>query len=222
MAGLVRICSLLVLCLALPAQADRGALTFELGGGGSGTLLTAPSPGGFTLRTSTTTPVTSGTGWLGVRYALSNNLELGVSGFYEPTVSVFHNQIVLDSATPPTSTFPGTLNHRHSAYGALAGARWVMGSVWRFSFGLDVGWARRNYTALAHYDDRNPTAATDYRLPLTDFATDMALLSAATGLEWAFSDKLSIAVLPRVHFGLGRGGVPALVLPVVVSYSWYL
>jgi hypothetical protein len=97
-----------------------------------------------------------------------------------------------------------------------------MGSVWRFSLGLDFGWARRNYTALVHYDDRNPAAASNYRLPLADFATDTALISAATGLEWAFSDKLSIAILPRVHLGIWRDGVPAAVLPVVISYSLYL
>jgi len=205
-----------------PVLADRGALTVEAGAGAAGTLLPAPTPPAFTITTGATTGLTAGAGWLGARYALSNQLEVSVSAFYEPRVSVFHNGVVLQPAEPPATAFPGTLSHRLVEYGGLAGARWVTGSVWRFIVTCELGWARRLYSGFTHYDDRATSGAVDYRLSLADTTADAVLLSLGGGLEWAFADKLSLSLIPRIQLAAGSAVVPSVVIPLVVSYSWYL
>ena len=210
------------LLFSTPALADRGALSIELGAGGAGALLPAPPPPDFTLTTTKTTPITSAAAWLGARYALSNSLELELTGFYEPAVQVFHNGVVLEATTPPRSSFPGTLSHRDTGYGALAGIRWLHGDVWRLTAACEVGWARSSFTGFVHYDDRSPSGAVDYRLALRDLVVDSALLSLGGGLEWAFADRMSLAVQPRIRLAVGPSVVPSVVVPLVFSYSWYL
>lgn len=210
------------LLLSAQALADRGALTIEVGAGGAGTLLPAPRPSDFTLTAAKMTPITSGAAWLGARYALSNNIELTVTGFFEPAVQVFHNGVVLESTTPPASSFPGTLSHRDTGYGALAGVRWLHGDVWRVTASFEAGWARRSDTGFVHYDDRGTSGVADYRLALRDLAVDAAVLSVGGGLEWAFADKMSIAVQPRLQLAIGLGVMPSVIVPVVFSYSWFL
>lgn len=214
----VNVVILLTLLIGTEAFADRGAVTIDAGGGGLAALLPAPTPDGF-LVNSTVTLTTAPLAWVGARYALSNSLEFALSGFYEPSVTVFHNLATVTG--PDGARLPGTLQHRYSGFGAAAGARWLWGDVWRLTVGGEAGWVRRFYTGLAHIND---TAATpyDYRLDLHDFSVDSVTLSGLGGVEWAFADHMSVSVLARLQLFAGRELTLAATLPVVFSWSWYL
>jgi len=211
--------AILGLCL-LPAlaRADRGALTLDVGGGGVATLLQAPAPAGYTT-SSQVTPTTALAAMVGVRYALSNGLEVALSGVFQPAVSVFHNGVTLTSAD--STPFPGTLAHGYGAYGGAAGVRFLWGSEWRVTAGAELGWTRRLYSGLQQVNDR-VSPAVDYRLGLANLTVDSVSLAAVGGAEWVFSDAMSISVLPRVALVPGRELALAVVLPVTVAFSWYL
>lgn len=159
---------------------------------------------------------------LGVRFALTNHLEISAAGFYDPPVTIFHNGVGLTPIGQSTEPLVGTLADRYSRFGGFAGARWIWGTVWRFSLGCELGWVRQSFSSLVHYDDRDPAAAVDYRLALHDVVADSALVSASTGLEWVFADNMSVALIPRLQLSLGRGLTPAVTVPLVFSFSWYL
>ena len=133
--------TIMTLGFSLEAQADRGAVSVDLGGAASGLLLPAPGPSGYAVTTQTTTPVSSLGILLGERYALTNQLDFSLSGFFDRSVPVYSNGITLTSTTPPISSFPGTLSYQFHRHGALAGARWNWGTVWRLSVGGELGWA---------------------------------------------------------------------------------
>ena len=222
---MTRFASALLTVLTLgtaPAWADRGALSVDVGGGATATLLPSPALGVFRTVQAVTTLTTAAEGYLGLRYALSNDFEVTLGAFYEPSVTVFHNGVTLEAVQPPLTQLPGTLRHQIVRYGALAGARRLWGSVWRLFVGGEVGWAHRSYTGFAHLDDRDPAAAFDYRLDLPSASIDSFVMSAGGGLEWAFADKMSLAVSPRLQLFLGRELTLAAILPVVFSFSWYL
>lgn len=204
------------------AHADHGALSLDIGGGASSAILGTPTPAGFAVEPARTTLATSASATLGVRFALTNHLEFSAAGFYEPTVAVFHNGVGLAPIGQSTEPLIGTLADRYSRFGGVAGARWLWGTVWRFSIGCELGWARQSFSSLTHYDDRDPAAAVDYRLSLRDVVTDSALVSAGGGLEWVFADNMSVAVLPRLQLSFGHGFTPTITVPFVFSYSWYL
>jgi hypothetical protein len=213
---------LTVLTLAAPAWADRGALSVDVGGGATATLLPSPALAGFRTVRAVTTPTTAAEGCLGLRYALSNDFEVTLAAFYEPSVTVFHNGVTLETLQPPLTQLPGTLRHQLVRHGAQAGARRLWGSVWRIFVGGEVGWERRSNTGFAHLDDRDPAAAFDYRLDLPSTSVDSLVLSAGGGLEWAFADKMSLTVSPRLQLLVGREFTFTATLPVVFSFSWYL
>jgi hypothetical protein len=200
------------------ALADRGALTIDAGGGGVATLLPAPTPVGFAA-TAPVTPTTAAVAVVGARYALSNAVELAISGFFQPSIAIFHNGVTLTSvdATP----FPGTLSHQYRGYGGAVGARYLWGSEWRLTAGVQLGWARRLYSGLQQVNDR-VSPAVDYRLGLADFAIDSVLFAAGGGIEWVFADTMSVSLLARLEFIPGRALAVAVMLPVQISFSFYL
>ena len=210
----MRFLLLLLLALPLPAAADRGALTVDAGGGLSAPFVKAPyAPGSSALSAS------SPSVWVGGRYALSNHLEVSAAGFWEPPVTLWHNNVRVRAGG---TELPGTLTHQASRAGALVGGRFVYGMVWRLTAGLDVGWSWRRYTGLQAIDDTNPAAPVDYGVQLADVNTHNLVLSPVVGLEWAAGDHWSVAVTPRAQLLLGADPAVAFTVPVTLSWSWYL
>ena len=214
MSGL-RLFSALAICIAAPAAlADRGALSLDVGAGGS--MLALPAP---YAPSSASTPGTSFTTSLGLRYALSNWLEFEASAFFEPPVTYFHNGVTVRAQG---ADLAGTLRHRFYRYGFLVGARLVTGKVWRFLGGASVGWSHRAYSNFQHVDDSQPNNARDYQLSLADLTRDNLVVSALAGIEWAVGDHWSLSLLPRYEQLLGADSTFALSARIVFSWSWYL
>ncbi len=207
-------CLLLLALLPFPARADRGALSVDVGGGGSAALLRAPySPTSGALR------ITAPAVWLGGRYAVSNRLELAAAGFWEPSVTAYHNRVTLEAEG---SSFTGTLRHSVQRYGGVVGPRFIVGMAWRVSLGLDLGWSHRSYSAMDHIDDASGAQPLSYGLSLRDFSANNFVLSPVVGVEWAAGDHWSVAVQPRVQALLGPESALVFTVPVTVSWSWYL
>src|SRR5712664_3854670 len=101
------------------ALADRGALSLDIGAGGTPSALAAPyaPASGQVQGTSFTTS-------LGLRYAFSNWLELSSNAYFEPPVTYFHNGVIVRSQNVDLL---GTLKHRFYRYGFLVGGRFVTG-----------------------------------------------------------------------------------------------
>lgn len=216
---------LMLLALSNSARADRGAVSLEAGAGGTLAFLRSPAPPGFVILTPVTTPATSAVVLGGARYAISDNLEVSLAGFFEPTVLVGYAGVTLRrpaSDTEPTSDFPGTLNHRYQAYGASLGGRWVWGHEWRFHVGAELGWTRRAYSGFVHYDVHLPSSPTDYQLPLPNLALDFLTVSLGGGVQWDFTDKMGLSFAPRVQLLAGRELSIAVLGALVFSYSWYI
>jgi len=199
------------------ALADRGALTLDAGGAGIATLLHAPAPVGYTV-SGQATPLTAPAALVGGRYALTNDLELSLHGFLQPSLGVFHNGVTLTSDATP---FPGTLVHRYTSFGGAVGVRWLRGSEWRFTVGAELGWTRRVYSGLQQINDR-VTPAADYRLGLADFTVDSLSIATLAGVEWVFADTMSVSVLPRLELLPGREMAVSVLLPLQISFSFYL
>lgn len=195
------------------AYADRGAVSIDAGGGLTGLQVAAP----FASSNQTVNGL-SGVAWLGGRYAIRNELELGVSAFYEPPVRYFHEDV---SLVTDRGSFPGTLTHQIQRFGGMVGARYLVGMVWRLTLGIDVGWSRRVYKGFQHIDVSG-SEPVDYELGLPDFNTDNVLVAPIIGLEWAAGDHWSIAILPRAEFLLGPDATVGVTVPLVLSWSWYL
>lgn len=202
-----------LLLVAVPASADRGAITVDAGGGLTALSVAAPfaSP---TKSLTSSAPVA----WLGGRYAFSNSFEVGVAAFYEPSVNLFHNGVTVETAN---GQFPGTLNHQLHRYGGLVGARYVRGMVFRFTAGLDLGWSHRVYAGFRHIDDTDAANPVDYGLDLPAFSTDNLVVAPLAGIEWAAGDHWSLSLLPRFEVLVGPDMTYAITVPLVVSWSWY-
>ena len=206
--------ALLCVLVSAVALADRGALSVE--GGGGMTALNQPAP---YASPSASTLGGAATIVLGARYALTNNWEATVWGFYEPQVAYFHNGI---NITTSDGAFPGTLSEQLTRFGGLAGVRHVWGSVFRFAVGLDVGWSHRSYSKLDAINDTSPSAPVDYGLGLASYSTDNLVLSPMLGVEWAVGDHYSFSLMPRFELLIGRDKTWAFTAPLCFSWSWYL
>jgi hypothetical protein len=195
------------------ALADRGALTLEL----SPALTWWPSMGPSVGSGDGVSGTTAG-GLVGVRYALRNDLDLTAAGFYEAPADFTNPGTTVDTAAGPLT---GTLTARTSRWGALVGARWVHGLVWRWFVGAEIGWSQQSFTELDLIDVSDPSNPQSFGLGLADRSQGAFVLSPLAGVEWQFADHWSVAIAPRVQVmldGVGRVGV---VLPVSVGYSWY-
>src|SRR5690242_5419619 len=134
---------------ALPevAAADHGAWTLELG---PALTLAGASP---SQGSGSTTLATAGGVALGLRYALSNELELAATGLWEAPANYFHTGV--DFATA-TGAVRGTLAEQAQRYGFLAGLRYVRGYVWRLHLGAEVGWSHEAFTRRDLLDVSDP------------------------------------------------------------------
>src|SRR5271155_594152 len=131
----------LILVLALlsarPAQADHGALSLDVGVGGAGLSLAAPyAPNGGN------TFVVDFEAMVGLRYAVTNELEFTLAGYFEPQLPYSQENAPV---TLPPSMAPvfGTVAFSLSQFGVVAGVRYVRGSVWKLVVGLEGGWNHR-------------------------------------------------------------------------------
>jgi hypothetical protein len=206
----------LLVALTVPrtAFADRGALTLDVGAGGTVLALRAPY-----APSSGPAPGLSFLASLGLRYALENWVEIEASSYVEPPVTYFHNGVAVRA---PGGPFRGTLKHRFYRYGALLGGRVVSGKVWRVLAAADVGWSHRAYSGFQHIDDSHPNAPRDFGLSLPDFTLDNWVLCATAGIEWAEGDRWSVSFLPRYEQLLGASSTFALSARLFFSFSWYL
>lgn len=207
---------MVVLALAaVPASAaaDQGALTLDLG-----PVLTfvgaLPSQG-----SGSAILATGGGGALGVRYALSNDLELSASALWEAPADYFHTGVAFGTQTGGVR---GTLSERVQRVGALAGARYVRGYEWRLHLGAEIGWSREAFTRRDLLDVSDPGNVHSFGLGLQDRTTNSLVLAPLVGVEWQFADHWSVSVVPRVQFFLGGSNRVGLFVPVSVGYSWYL
>lgn len=218
-----RVTALLLTLAAGTALADRGALTLDVGGGG--TVLLLPPP--YTTAAKQL-PTTLAVGRLGVRYAVSDEFELSIMGNYEPRVAAFHSGVTLDTSAEGFSgpdagrgAFEGTLAHSIERLGLAAGARWIWGSVFRIHLGVDVGWSQRSYGQFDHMETL-AAGTRSHGLRIPAYTTSNWMLAPITGIEWVFSDKWSVSLVPRVEFLVGREPTVGLSLPILLSHSWYL
>ena len=203
----------LVAIAPIAARADHGALTLELSPALTWWPSMEPAVGSG--------PGVSGTtagGLAGVRYALRNDVELTASGFYEvPATFTNPGTTVTTDAGP----FTGTLTATTTRWGALFGARWVHGLVWRWFVGGEIGWAQQSFTKLDLINVSDPANPHSYGLGLADRTRASFVLSPLAGVEWQLADHWNVAVTPRVQVMLGGVGRVAVVLPLSVGYSWY-
>lgn len=203
----------LVAFAPIAARADHGALTLEL----SPALTWWPSMGPSVGSGPGVSGTTAG-GLVGVRYALRNDIELTASGFYE-VPATFTNPGT--TVTTDSGPFTGTLTATTSRWGALFGARWVHGLVWRWFVGGEVGWAQQSFAKLDLINVSDPANPHSYGLGLADQTRTAFVFSPLAGVEWQFADRWSVSFTPRVQVMLGGVGSVAIVLPVSVGYSWY-
>jgi hypothetical protein len=196
------------------SRADRGAVSLE--GGVGMTALNQPAP---YASPSASTLGGAATIVLGGRYALTNNWEISLWGFYEPQVAYFHNGI---NITTSNGAFPGTLSEQVTRFGGLAGIRHVWGSVFRFAVGLDVGWSHRSYAKLDAINDTDSSYPVDYGLSLANSSTDNFVLSPMFGIEWALGDHYSLSLMPRFELLLGKDATWAVTAPLCFSWQWFI
>ncbi len=200
--------------LATAASADRRALSVDVAGSWNGGTVSAPM--------AAIPKSTLGFGpavWLGARYGLSHHLEATATGFFETPTTMFHNGLTLRAGG---SDFVGTLQHSTTRFGGLVGARFVFGLVWRVHVGLEAGVSQRLNTQLLMIDDRDASAPVDYGLALPNASQTQLALSPVLGLEWQAGDHFSLAVLPRAQLLVGGALSWAVVVPLQVSWSWFL
>jgi hypothetical protein len=184
------------------SHADRGAISLDGGGLVSGLKTPPPVGTGDSVLGTTAGAV------IGARYALQNSLEIYAQGSWYSPVSYFHdNTQVMSLGTPVT----GKLQSKVGRIGAVAGADYVMGYVWRLHLGGQFGWSNVTYDNVQHSSG----------LTFGTKSVDYLVVAPRAGLEWAVTDHFSVTVAPTLELLLGSASVTAFTLPVFVSYSWY-
>jgi hypothetical protein len=157
-------------------------------------------------------------GLVGVRYALRNELELTLTGFYEAPATFTNPGTTVDSGPVPLT---GTARASVSRWGALAGARWVQGIVWRWFLGAEVGYAQQSLSGLDLIDVSDPANPHSFGLSLPNRSEGAFVVSPLAGIEWQFADHWSAAFTPRLQVMFGGVSRVAVVLPLSIAYSWY-
>ena len=192
-----------------PAYADHGALSLDLGVGAAGLSLAAPyaTSGGTIFAVDFEA-------MLGLRYAVTNELEFTLAGFFEPKVMYTHDDVLIQQQVG--GPLQGNVSHFLSLYGLVAGIRYVHGAVWKLVVGFEGGWCHRTYSGvLFSYAGGGPAT-------LPDFPTDNIVLQPLVGVEWAFADHWSASLLPRFTVLIGPDATVGASLMLSVSYSWFL
>ena len=198
----------LLVLTAVPAHADRGALSLDLGAGVAGLNLAAPYTNGEGN--------TVGVGFeamVGMRYALLNELEFTVAAYFEPNVTYVHDDVGVE-VPPSTSPLQGTVTNAVHLVGVVGGVRYVNGSVWKLVVGLEVGWCHRSYSEIQF------NGASTFALP--GFGTDNLVLQPLLGVEWAFADHWSVSLLPRFTVLVGPDSTFGASVLLSLAYSWFL
>jgi hypothetical protein len=202
----------LLLLPGASALADQYALSLDAGVGATALWLPAPH-----AESAGNQPGSSLRFEVGLRYALTHDWEVTASGFFEPTVRYAHAGTVVQTAD---GRFEGALAHRLGRYGASGGMRYIRGSVWRWIGGLELGWSHRTYSDLKHFDVAG--SARDFQLGLSGFGANNLTVAPLVGLEWAFSNHASVALIPRLHLMIGPEPAVGFTASAVFSYAWYL
>ncbi len=191
-----------------PAFADHGALSLDVSVGAAGLSLPAPfaSSGGSILAVNFEAA-------LGLRYAVTNELEFTLAGNFQPKLSYTSQDI----AITPQKSRPISGNETYSLgqFGAVAGIRYVRGAVWKLVLGLEGGWNHRAYSAIQF-----SYSGTQAALP--HFGTDNIVLQPLLGVDWAFADHWSASLLPRFTVFIGPDATVGASLMLTISYSWFL
>jgi hypothetical protein len=205
----------LVVCVvgvafAHEARAERGALTVEAAAGGQGSAVPTPlaSPGGGRLA-----PTVMPHGSVGLRYALTHDLALGVSAGAEPWRWLRHEGVVVQE-------LEGTLVHAYAAGWLVAVARWyVSGYDWRAYLEPRIGWSRRFYR---HLDHRREVGGVAERYPLgvDAFVADDLLVGIGPGLEHVW-DRTAMGVRGEGAILLGRDPAFHVRLVVYAAFDFY-
>jgi hypothetical protein len=196
------------LLAATEVHADRGALSFDLGGGASALSLPAPyqTSGGNLLAFDFEA-------MLGVRYAITNNFEFTVSGYFEPAITYAHDGVIA-----PGLSSSGTVLHSLYSVGALVGVRYVTGFVWRLVVGFEAGWNHRGYADIQAFTSTGQPGGDQFH----SFGTDNIVLQPLVGVEWAFADHWSASLLPRFTVLVGPDATVGFSVVLSFSYSWFL
>jgi len=148
---------------------------------------------------------------LGLRYAITNEFELTLSGFYGPPITYTHDDVTVVSP----AKLSGNESHSLFRFGVLGGVRYVRGSVWKLVVGLEAGWSHRSYSNFQSTGD----LATAF---LPHFCTDNTVIQPLVGVEWAFADHWSASLIPRFTVLLGPDSTVGFSLMLSISYSWFL
>ena len=200
----------LIVLASAGASAEPGGLTLEVGGGAAVVRTPAPHSTGATQLGS------APTFWIGGRYAVSYQLELTLSVFYEITEPFYVAGTTVMNDTGSTS---GTLAMRAKRFGALVGARLLRGNVWRLAVGGEVGWSQHSYSSLALFDNGSPPR--DYGLGLADTSKPSLALAPSAGIVWV-GDKLSVSLVPRFELLLGSRATWAVTVPLTIGWDFFL
>jgi hypothetical protein len=201
-----------VVSFASAVYAERGGVSVEVGSGVSLVNVRAPYAVGAPSQTGS-----SFTTSVGIRYAITNALEIGASAFYQPPTTFTHGGAQVPA---PGGALQGVLLERTSQVGALVGARFVHGFTWRFVAGADVGLARRSFSSIDHFDVSDPAGAQSYGLALGNTSQSAPIVAPSAGLEWV-GDHVAIGFVPRFEFLLGTNRTWAITVPLTLSWSWY-
>ncbi|HVP68376.1 MAG TPA: hypothetical protein VMT17_14065 [Anaeromyxobacteraceae bacterium] len=198
--------ALLAAWAAAPGEtrADRGGLTLELG----------PS---LAVSPRWPVPLRGATGFAaaapglvaGLRYATSNELELTLAGLFEAPAGGVAS--VVDGGGVVVSTASASV----STWGALFGVRFVFGLAWRFHLAAEMGWQHLACTRLSASDDAGGGTA-------GGGGRDALALAVGAGLDWQATDRLSLALAPRLELLPGAPAVVIVLVPVTLGYSWYV
>ncbi len=206
----------LVLWVGGAAHADRGGLAVDAGAGVALINVRAPY--------ATGAPSQIGSSWttsLGLRYAVTNMLEVGAAIFYQPPTNFTHGNATVE-APAAGGALPGTLSERTQQLGVLLRARVVKGYAWRVFAAADVGWAQRYFSKVDHFNVSDPsTGPRSYGLALADTSQSALVLAPSAGLEWT-GDRFSIGIAPRGDVLVGSVRTWAVSLPLTISWAWYL
>jgi hypothetical protein len=206
---------LLALAAALAPQgvlADADTLTVEVGPALAVTRV-SPSVGDGAPVTGTLGGVA-----VGVRYGVTNHLELHATGSWY-AAATFVNRPV--TAAAPAGVFSGDLRSDLGRTGAGVGARYVLsGYVWRFPVGAEMGWLRTSHARRELVS--SPGSSVTFAVDVASTTSNRFFVAPFAGVEWQAGDRISFSVIPRIELPLGSNSSAALVVPLVVGWTWYL